>query len=40
MGWIESLLIGADLGPTDPGFAAAVVGNDIVAARHRRRRMR
>ena len=33
--WIESLLIGAVLAPTDPVFAAALVGNDKVPARLR-----
>nr|BFE77545.1 hypothetical protein GCM10020093_001460 [Planobispora longispora] len=28
LGWIESLLIGAILAPTDPVFAAALVGNE------------
>ena len=32
---IESLLIGAVLAPTDPVFAAALVGNDTVPARLR-----
>ncbi|MEU8350071.1 cation:proton antiporter [Streptomyces sp. NPDC048845] len=33
--WPESLLIGAVLAPTDPVFAAALVGNDKVPARLR-----
>jgi NhaP-type Na+/H+ or K+/H+ antiporter len=33
--WPESLLIGAILAPTDPVFAAALVGNDKVPARLR-----
>jgi sodium/hydrogen antiporter len=33
--WAESLLIGAVLAPTDPVFAAALVGNDKVPARLR-----
>jgi NhaP-type Na+/H+ or K+/H+ antiporter len=33
--WIESLLIGAVLAPTDPVFAAALVGNDKVPPRLR-----
>ncbi|HEY5149992.1 MAG TPA: cation:proton antiporter [Mycobacterium sp.] len=33
--WIESFLIGAVLAPTDPVFAAALVGNDKVPARLR-----
>ncbi|MGD9482048.1 cation:proton antiporter [Streptomyces sp. TRM70308] len=33
--WPESLLIGAVLAPTDPVFAAALVGNDRVPARLR-----
>lgn len=35
LGWIESLLIGAILAPTDPVFAAALVGNDKVPPRLR-----
>ena len=35
LGWIESLLIGAILAPTDPVFAAALVGNEKVPARLR-----
>lgn len=35
LNWIESLLIGAVLAPTDPVFAAALVGNDKVPARLR-----
>lgn len=35
LGWIESLLVGAILAPTDPVFAAALVGNDRVPARLR-----
>lgn len=35
LGWIESLLIGAVLAPTDPVFAAALVGNEKVPARLR-----
>jgi NhaP-type Na+/H+ or K+/H+ antiporter len=35
LGWIEALLIGAVLAPTDPVFAAALVGNDKVPARLR-----
>jgi sodium/hydrogen antiporter len=34
-GWIESLLIGAILAPTDPVFAAALVGNEKVPPRLR-----
>jgi NhaP-type Na+/H+ or K+/H+ antiporter len=33
--WPESLLIGAVLAPTDPVFASALVGNDMVPARLR-----
>jgi len=33
--WAESLLLGAVLAPTDPVFAAALVGNDKVPARLR-----
>ncbi|MCU7731152.1 cation:proton antiporter [Actinoplanes sp. KI2] len=33
--WPESLLIGAILAPTDPVFASALVGNDMVPARLR-----
>jgi NhaP-type Na+/H+ or K+/H+ antiporter len=33
--WPEALLIGAVLAPTDPVFAAALVGNDKVPARLR-----
>ncbi|MEV7802202.1 cation:proton antiporter [Microbispora sp. NPDC088329] len=36
LGWIESLLIGAILSPTDPVFAAALVGNEKVPPRLRR----
>lgn len=36
LGWIESLLIGAILAPTDPVFAAALVGNEKVPPRLRR----
>lgn len=35
LGWIESLLIGAILAPTDPVFASALVGNDRVPPRLR-----
>jgi NhaP-type Na+/H+ or K+/H+ antiporter len=35
LGWAEALLIGAILAPTDPVFAAALVGNDKVPARLR-----
>ncbi|RKN47667.1 cation:proton antiporter [Micromonospora endolithica] len=35
LGWAEALLIGAVLAPTDPVFAAALVGNDKVPARLR-----
>jgi sodium/hydrogen antiporter len=35
LGWVESLLIGAVLAPTDPVFAAALVGNDRVPPRLR-----
>lgn len=35
LGWQESLLIGAILSPTDPVFAAALVGNQRVPARLR-----
>jgi NhaP-type Na+/H+ or K+/H+ antiporter len=35
LGWPESLLIGAILAPTDPVFAAALVGNKRVPARLR-----
>ncbi|MEV0163935.1 sodium/proton antiporter (CPA1 family) [Nonomuraea fuscirosea] len=35
LGWIESLLIGAILAPTDPVFAAALVGNEKVPPRLR-----
>lgn len=35
LGWPESLLIGAILAPTDPVFAAALVGNDKVPGRLR-----
>ncbi|GAA3427944.1 cation:proton antiporter [Streptosporangium nondiastaticum] len=35
LGWIESLLIGAVLAPTDPVFAAALVGNEKVPPRLR-----
>jgi len=33
--WVESLLIGAVLSPTDPVFASAIVGNDKVPGRLR-----
>lgn len=33
--WVESLLLGAVLAPTDPVFAAALVGNDKVPPRLR-----
>ncbi|MEZ5191916.1 MAG: cation:proton antiporter [Nocardioides sp.] len=33
--WVEALLVGAVLAPTDPVFAAALVGNDRVPARLR-----
>ncbi len=35
LGWVESLLIAAVLTPTDPVFAAALVGNDRVPPRLR-----
>lgn len=35
LGWTESLLVGAVLSPTDPVFAAALVGNDKVPGRLR-----
>ncbi|NUW44537.1 cation:proton antiporter [Nonomuraea rhodomycinica] len=35
LGWIESLLVGAILAPTDPVFAAALVGNEKVPPRLR-----
>lgn len=35
LGWVESLLIGAVLAPTDPVFAAALVGNERVPPRLR-----
>ncbi|KAB8188493.1 sodium:proton antiporter [Nonomuraea phyllanthi] len=35
LGWVESLLIGAILAPTDPVFAAALVGNEKVPPRLR-----
>ncbi|WP_149256757.1 sodium:proton antiporter [Actinomadura sp. K4S16] len=35
LGWVESLLIAAILTPTDPVFAAALVGNDKVPPRLR-----
>lgn len=35
LGWVESLLIGAILAPTDPVFASALVGNEKVPARLR-----
>jgi NhaP-type Na+/H+ or K+/H+ antiporter len=35
LGWPEALLVGAILAPTDPVFAAALVGNDKVPARLR-----
>ncbi|GLL06926.1 cation:proton antiporter [Dactylosporangium matsuzakiense] len=35
LGWVESLLVGAILAPTDPVFASALVGNDKVPARLR-----
>ncbi|WFE53211.1 cation:proton antiporter [Micromonospora sp. WMMD1155] len=35
LGWAEALLVGAILAPTDPVFAAALVGNDKVPARLR-----
>ncbi|MEV1249391.1 cation:proton antiporter [Nonomuraea sp. NPDC049750] len=35
LGWTESLLIGAILAPTDPVFAAALVGNEKVPPRLR-----
>ncbi|MFF0311747.1 cation:proton antiporter [Streptosporangium sp. NPDC004379] len=35
LGWIESLLLGAILAPTDPVFAAALVGNEKVPPRLR-----
>ena len=34
--WVESFLLGAVLSPTDPVFAAAIVGRDEVPARLRR----
>lgn len=36
LGWAESLLVGAILAPTDPVFAAALVGNEKVPPRLRR----
>ncbi|WP_225878951.1 cation:proton antiporter domain-containing protein, partial [Spongiactinospora rosea] len=36
LGWVESLLVGAVLAPTDPVFAAALVGNEKVPPRLRR----
>jgi NhaP-type Na+/H+ or K+/H+ antiporter len=35
LGWVEALLIGAVLAPTDPVFAAALVGNEKVPRRLR-----
>ncbi|GAA3089383.1 MULTISPECIES: cation:proton antiporter [Nonomuraea] len=35
LGWIEALLVGAILAPTDPVFAAALVGNEKVPPRLR-----
>jgi sodium/hydrogen antiporter len=35
LGWVESFLIGAILAPTDPVFAAALVGNNKVPGRLR-----
>jgi NhaP-type Na+/H+ or K+/H+ antiporter len=35
LGWPQALLVGAILAPTDPVFAAALVGNDKVPARLR-----
>ncbi len=35
LSWVESFLIGAVLSPTDPVFAAALVGNDMVPGRLR-----
>jgi NhaP-type Na+/H+ or K+/H+ antiporter len=35
LGWPQELLVGAILAPTDPVFAAALVGNDKVPARLR-----
>ncbi|WP_432838398.1 cation:proton antiporter domain-containing protein [Dactylosporangium sp. CA-092794] len=35
LGWVESLLVGAILAPTDPVFASALVGNDKVPGRLR-----
>ena len=35
LGWVDSLLLGAVLAPTDPVFAAALVGNDRVPGRLR-----
>ncbi|WP_233508396.1 cation:proton antiporter [Spongiactinospora gelatinilytica] len=35
LGWVESLLVGAVLAPTDPVFAAALVGNEKVPPRLR-----
>lgn len=35
LNWVEALLVGAILAPTDPVFAAALVGNDRVPARLR-----
>ncbi len=35
LGWVESFLLGAVLAPTDPVFAAALVGNDKVPSRLR-----
>jgi NhaP-type Na+/H+ or K+/H+ antiporter len=35
LGWVEAFLVGAILAPTDPVFAAALVGNDKVPGRLR-----
>ncbi|MFI7614508.1 cation:proton antiporter [Nonomuraea terrae] len=35
LGWVESLLVGAILAPTDPVFASALVGNEKVPPRLR-----
>jgi NhaP-type Na+/H+ or K+/H+ antiporter len=35
LGWVEALLVGAILAPTDPVFAAALVGNEKVPPRLR-----
>lgn len=35
LSWAEALLVGAILSPTDPVFAAAIIGNDSIPARLR-----